>query len=137
MLVLSYNARGLGGGEKREEVRNLVRDKNRFVLCIQESKLFVVDDMLIKSMWGDAPYAFSYKPSVGASSGFITVWDSSRVVVWSCMSLAHVLVTQGTVLKTSEDFVIINMYAPCDVMAKLTLWESLASLVSNNSDVCL
>jgi exonuclease III len=77
MLVLSYNARGLGGGEKRMEIRNLVRDKHPFVLCIQESKMSVVDEELIKSIWGEGPSAFSYKPSVGASGGLITVWDSS------------------------------------------------------------
>jgi exonuclease III len=137
MLVLSYNARGLGGGEKREKIHNLVRDKNPFVLCIQESKLSVVDDVLIKSIWGDAPSAFSYKPSVGASGGLITVWDSTRVMVWSFMSLAHVLVIQGTVLTTSEDFVIINVYAPCDAIGKTTLWASLVPVVSNYSDVCL
>jgi len=47
MKILSYNVRGLGGGEKRVEVRRLVSDKHPFVLCIQESKLGVVDDLLI------------------------------------------------------------------------------------------
>jgi len=111
MLVLSYNSRGLGGSEKRAEIRNLVREKHPYVLCIQESKISVVDEVWIKSIWGDAPSAFSYKPLVGASGGLISVSDSSQVVVWSSMSLAHVLVIWGTVLKTSVDFVIINMYA--------------------------
>jgi hypothetical protein len=34
------------------------------------------------------------------------------------------------------DFIIINLYAPCDVMGKTALWESLVPLVSNNSDDC-
>jgi len=121
MLVLSYNARGLGGGEKRVEVQNLVRDKHPYMLCIQESKLSAVDYVLIESIWGDAPFAYSYQPSMGASGGLITVWDSTRVVVWSCMSLAHVLVMKGTIIQTSEDFVIVNVYAPCDAMAKTAL----------------
>jgi len=44
MKILSYNVRGLGGGEKRVEVRRLVTEKNPFILCIQESKLILVDD---------------------------------------------------------------------------------------------
>jgi len=35
MKVLAYNVRGLGGVEKRVEVRRLVQEKNPFVLCIQ------------------------------------------------------------------------------------------------------
>ena len=34
MKILTYNVRGLGGGEKRVEVRRLVCDKNPSVLCI-------------------------------------------------------------------------------------------------------
>jgi len=34
MRVLSYNARGLGGGEKKVEVRRLVQGKSPLVLCV-------------------------------------------------------------------------------------------------------
>jgi len=103
------------------EVRYLVRDKHPYVLCIQESKMSTVDDVLIKSIWGDAPSAYSYQPLVGASGGLITIWDSSRVAVWSCMSLPHVLVIKGTVIQKTENFVIINVYVPREAMAKTTL----------------
>lgn len=48
MKVLSYNVRGLGGFEKRDEVRRLVNDKHPFVVCLQETKLGVFDDFLLK-----------------------------------------------------------------------------------------
>jgi exonuclease III len=137
MIVLSYNVRGLGGGEKRAEVRQLVREKHPLVVCIQESKLSVVDDLLIKSIWGDAPSEYSYQPSLGASGGLITVWDSSRVVVWSCMSFGHVLVVKGKVIQTAEEFILFNVYAPCDAVSKRALWERLVPLIINNQDVCL
>jgi len=79
MKVISYNVRGLGGGEKRVEVRRLVNDKHPFVLCIQESKLGVVDDLVIKSIWGDAPCRYSYQPSVGASGGLCVCGDFNSV----------------------------------------------------------
>lgn len=52
MKLLSYNARGLGGGEKRVEVRCLVQEKHPFVLCLQEFKLITIDDLFINSIWG-------------------------------------------------------------------------------------
>jgi len=39
---------GLGGYEKRREVGQLVREKNPFILCIQETKLSVFDGMVYK-----------------------------------------------------------------------------------------
>jgi len=65
------------------------------------------------------------------------VWDSTRVDVWSSMSFGHVLVIKGTYIVTAEDFVICNVYAPCDLEAKKLLWNRLSSFVSNNSDACL
>jgi hypothetical protein len=39
MKVLTYNVRGLGGFEKRAEVRRLVQDKNPFVLVCKNRSL--------------------------------------------------------------------------------------------------
>ena len=137
MKMLSYNARGLGGGEKRVEVRRLVQEKSPLVLCVQETKLSLVDDLCVKTFWGDAPFGYSYQQSVGASGGLIIVWDSTRLNVWSSMSFDHVLVISGTVMSTGEDVVIINVYAPCDSAAKILLWDQLSSYVLSKKDSCL
>jgi len=65
MKVLSYNVRSLGGGEKKVEVRRLVGEKKP-VVCIQETKMFVLTDQVIKATWGDTPCGYSFQPSVGA-----------------------------------------------------------------------
>lgn len=61
-----------------------------------------VSERLVESVGGAAPYGFSFKSSVGASGGLITVWDSSRVDVWSPMSLGHALIIKGKVISSSE-----------------------------------
>jgi exonuclease III len=137
MKVLSYNARGLGGGEKRREVRRLICEKQPTVVCIQETKMFVLSDNVIKAVWGDHPCGYSYQPSIGASGGLVTVWDSTLVDVWCTMSAGNVLVIKGTIVLTTEDFVIFNVYAPCEAAAKKLLWNHLTSLVLDNSDVRL
>jgi hypothetical protein len=52
MRIVSWNVRGLNGLEKRKEVKELVREKVPFVLCIQETKLQLIDDFLCNSIWG-------------------------------------------------------------------------------------
>jgi hypothetical protein len=76
-----------------------VWEKNPLVLCIQESKLQVVNDMLIKSVWGDIPCGYSFQKSEGASGSLISVWDASRVNVWASMGFGNVLVVKGTLFK--------------------------------------
>jgi exonuclease III len=137
MKILSYNVRGLGCGEKRVEIRRLVNAQRPSVLCIQETKLTVVNDQVVKAVWGDSPCGFSFQSSIGASGGLLTVWDSDSVNVWSSMSFGHVLVIKGTDITSAEDFVIINVYAPCVLAAKNLLWDRLLPIVLNNSNECL
>jgi hypothetical protein len=82
MKLVSWNIRGLGGFEKRKKVRLLVGEKAPFILCLQETKLQFCDDFLGTSLWGNTPCDFSYRPSVEASGGLLTVWDTSEVEVW-------------------------------------------------------
>jgi hypothetical protein len=99
MKILFYNVRGLGGFEKKSEVKRQVNDKKPFVLCIQESKMSVINDSLIKAIWGCSTVGYSFQPSIGASGGMLTIWDSNFVEVWSTTSFPHVLVIRGRFLK--------------------------------------
>ncbi|PNX89483.1 cytochrome p450, partial [Trifolium pratense] len=79
MKIVSWNIRGLGGLEKRKEVCKLVGDLKPFILCLQETKLQRCDVLLCSNLWGNSSHGFSYRPSVGASGGLLTLWDSSEV----------------------------------------------------------
>lgn len=126
MKVVSWNAKGLGGLEKRREVRQLVNEKRPYVMCIQETKLMVIDGALCASLWGDPNHDFSYQPTVGASGRLITMWDTSEVEVWSSFTQGHVFQIHGKFIKTNDEFYLFNVYAPCDGRAKKELWASLS-----------
>jgi len=86
---------------------------------------------------GDTLCGYSFHKSEGAYGGVISVWNASRVNVWSSMGFDNVLVIEGTVIQTAEEFIIINVYAPCETAAKKELWDQLNLLVLNNLDTCL
>jgi exonuclease III len=115
----------------------VVSEKKPVVLCIQETKMVVVNDQLVTALWGDGVHNFSFQPSVGASGGMVTVWDASKIDVWAKFSFGHVLAIKGKDLLADEVFIIHNVYAPCDLPAKKLLWESLSLHVHNNSDVAI
>jgi len=114
MKLLSWKVRGLGGVAKRREVCQLVREKKPLILCLQETKLSVLDALVCNSIWGDVNVNFSYRPSEGASGGIATLWNSNEVEVWSSVSLDHVLAVAGRFLHSGEPFVVFNVYAPCE-----------------------
>jgi len=41
MKIFSWNVRGLGGVEKKKEVRKLVEEKGLSILCLHETKLTI------------------------------------------------------------------------------------------------
>jgi len=53
------------------------------------------------------------------------------------MSFGHVFIIKGKVILTDEEFIIFNVYAPCDSVAKQQLWEKLVPLVLHYGDVNL
>jgi exonuclease III len=139
MHVISWNVRGLGGSEKRREVSNMVREKNPFILCLQESKLSVVNDLVCKAIWNDDNVEFSYQSSRGASGGLITLWNRNEVEVWFSFNMEHVLGVQGQFVKTGEQFTLFNVYAPCDTLSQQLLWQNLSARLASLSEanVCL
>ncbi|MCI22234.1 cytochrome P450, partial [Trifolium medium] len=106
--------------------RKLVGNQNPFLFCIQETKLQFCDALICSSLWGNSSHGFSYRPSVGASGGLLTLWDSSEVEVWSSKSNDHVLWCHGRFIKSGDEFSVANVYAPCDSGAKQELWDSLS-----------
>jgi exonuclease III len=100
--------------------------KSFLILCLQETKLALCDDFLSSSLWGNSPHAFSYRPSIGASGGLLTIWDTTEVEVWSSVSQEHVLWCHGRFLSSGEEFHVANVYGPCDAGARQRLWDSLS-----------
>jgi len=125
MRIVSWNVHGLGGLEKRKEVKELVKDKVPLELCIQETKLQVIDGFLCTSLWGPSNHDFSYSPSVGASGGLVAIWDTSEVEVWLTARGEHFLMIHGRFIKSNEEFYIFNVYAPCDRSANPKSYASL------------
>ena len=139
MKIISWNVRGLGGVEKKREVSQLVREKCPLILCIQETKLAVCNNVLCNSLWNNSSVEYSYQPLMGASGGLLTLWDNKEVEVWSTIFFEHVLGIQGRFVKSRDEFTIFNVYAPCDSNRQQVLWQNLAAQLASLPDqnVCV
>ncbi|XP_026384378.1 uncharacterized protein LOC113279961 [Papaver somniferum] len=79
LKILSWNLRGLGQDEKIIAVRNEIRRNNVTICSIQKSKKEIVDDSLIRSLWGNIGCNYLHVPSAGASGGIIVMWNDGVV----------------------------------------------------------
>jgi hypothetical protein len=105
MRIITWNVRGLGGYEKKQEVRNLINEKKPSIICLQETKLSVIDDFIGAALWGTLTQSYSYRPSVGASGGLLVMWDPSVVEIWTSSSKEHVLIVHGRFILSGEEFI--------------------------------
>lgn len=84
--ILSWNIRGLEQEEKIIAIRNSIRRNNATIYAIQETKKELVDEALIRSLWGSNACNFIHLPSIGASGGIIIMWKEG-VCRWRILSL--------------------------------------------------
>lgn len=95
------------------------------MLCIQEINLEVKDEGFCSSIWGSSSFDYSYWPLVGVLCGLLTMWDFSKVEVWSTCSFQHVMLIHGRFLTNNDEFYLLNVCVPCEYVAKQLLWETL------------
>ncbi|CAJ2642053.1 unnamed protein product [Trifolium pratense] len=91
-------------------------------VAMQGTEQMAVDDV--------SQHAFSFRPLVGASGRLLTLWDTSEVEVWTTETCDHVLWCRGRFVKSGDEFLLANVYAPCDDGAMQGLWESLSARIN-------
>ena len=75
LKMMSWNVRGLNDPWKRLIVRNLLREWNCDVVCLQETKLAGMDRQLIGSLWS-CPYVdWVVLDADQTASGILMMWD--------------------------------------------------------------
>jgi hypothetical protein len=70
------DVRGFGRVDNRKEARKCKGEKPAHCV-LAGKKLQVCDDFLCTSVWGSSPFGFSFRPSIEASSGLLTIWDTT------------------------------------------------------------
>jgi exonuclease III len=133
MITSSFNIRGLGGRVKRRKVRELVRREKIELLALQETKVSNVDHSFCRRLWGGDNVAWRCNPALGRSGGLLILWDKEKgklLETFQGQGYLGVYLEWGVQKKTC---VIINVYAPCNIVAKRQLWVEL--LVARNTYV--
>jgi hypothetical protein len=75
MIMCSFNVRGLGSRVKRRKIREVARSENVDFLAIQETKMEVISNALVVSIWGSGDCDWCCLPAVGNSGGILSIWN--------------------------------------------------------------
>lgn len=77
--------RGLNDAAHRDAVRHLVAAERISLICLQETKLAVIDDYFISQLLG-AGFSYTARPPADTRGGILIVWKTS---VWDFSNTSH------------------------------------------------
>ncbi|KAM0822740.1 hypothetical protein ACQ4PT_071319 [Festuca glaucescens] len=136
--IFNWNPRGLNSKVRRDAVRDLIRDTHASIVCLQETKLDVVDDAIISATLGPnfiANYAFL--PAIGTSGGMILSVSDAFFTLSDVHVSANTLSASITMLSEGTSWSITCVYGPQSESDKLLFIEELKGLKSIIQDAWL
>jgi exonuclease III len=116
--VLSWNIRGLNDPLKWPHIRNKLEESNASIVCIQETKKGEFDHSFIKKIAPKKFDKFAFIPSEGASGGLLILWVGSLFLGNVLLEESFALAVTFTSLLSAETFVVVNVYGPCEGIAR-------------------
>ncbi|XP_058756407.1 uncharacterized protein LOC131629638 [Vicia villosa] len=126
---MTFNVRGCGNSIKKGRICQLL-NKGKAVMCfLQETKVEVMTDDIVKSLWGSmAEVEWSAKGSDGRSGGILIMWRKNVITpVCSFMGNGYLGINASY---RGKNCYFINVYSPCFCADKRKLWYDLLLLKS-------
>jgi hypothetical protein len=81
--LLFWNVRGLNWHAQHDVVTDYVSQEKIWRLCLQETKLAVIDDSIVAGLLGPS-FTYFYLPVDGTRGGILLVWHTDR---WCCSNV--------------------------------------------------
>ncbi|KAH7661183.1 Exodeoxyribonuclease III protein [Dioscorea alata] len=79
MNIINWNVRGLGRPSKRFLVKDFLFLHHADIVCLQESKLSLIEPTTWRSIGGPKLDKFAFTPTCGFAGGMIIGWKSNLV----------------------------------------------------------
>ena len=122
--ITCWNVRGLNNPTKKKAVREFISSVKCNMVCLQETKLDVVDQFTIMQCIGPSYDGFAYLPATDTRGGVVLAWDSTVVQVDHVVLDTHALTGQVHNLDGSLWWITV-VYAPQEDDQKLEFLQEL------------
>lgn len=130
MKIISWNVRGLGCQIKWASVKKVIRQSRADIVLLQETKLSVVSDIIVKEVWGYSSARWMCCESVGASRGILLIRNRKNFIArdqwvgsYSMSVLLEDVGRKGIWMFTS-------VYGPKDRSQHQWFWDELNSVLN-------
>ncbi|KAE8689350.1 Pescadillo-like protein [Hibiscus syriacus] len=127
----------LGRRVKARAVMRVVEERKPLVLFIQESKMEVVNQSVVRKMGGNLLTATAVSAAEGSAGGLITLWNEKECQVQEEIIHRRFVAVKGTIDEVLGSCWFINVYRPSVESEEAFFGELLLFLENLDSPVCL
>lgn len=121
--ILCWNVRGANSDKKWNSIRDKIVESKGDIVCLQETKKEVIDQIFLRNICPQGFDAFAYKPAVGASGGILTIWKSAVFKGVEVFQNDFALSVQMTSSHNNSSWLLTTIYAPCTCHGKRSFLE--------------
>jgi hypothetical protein len=126
--ILTWNVRGLNEEKKRLRVRRLLSQWKVDIVCLQETKLELITQGLVQSVWRCPYVEWSYVASKGAAGGILLMWDRRVVSKVDACQGNYVAACSFRNVDDGMEWAFAGVYGPTRDALRRLMWEELAGL---------
>jgi len=115
-------------------LKHIVAKEGAKFVCLQETKTSSISNNRCFSLWGDNNIGGVHNEGDNGAGSTLSMWHKDKFRYDS-----HVIgidfIAVGQHIKTSCMCIVVNVYAACNYMDKVTLWEALTSFKRTYQDM--
>jgi len=115
MKVMTYNVRGLGGRVKCGYLKNLMAKEEVEMLCIQETKLELIDRALCQRIWGENDVEWFVSLTINRGRGLLCLWNKEDFSLQNSFHGQGFLAIKGIWKKKGIVITMVNVYSLRDI----------------------
>ena len=126
--ILSWNVRDANDPDKRKVIKNFIRRYRADVVCLQETKIKEMSNVLVRSLGVGRQLNWKVMNAEGSAGGILVFWDNSSI------SLVDSVVGSFSVsclFRMPEDgfqWAFTGVYGPVENSDREAFWEELGSI---------
>ena len=128
LRTLSWNVRGLNNPQKREVVKNLLREWCCDIVCLQETKLNCLDLWVVRSLWSNQYVNWVGLDAVNTTGGILIMWDKRVVEKLDVVVGRFSVSCHWRGLVDGFDWVCSGVYGPHSDEGRNQFWEGLSNI---------
>jgi exonuclease III len=129
--ILSWNVRGLNEVARRDSVQELVRDTGSTIVCLQETKLTIVDDAtILRTLCPNFLNNIAVLPAIGSRGGILLAASNDFFSLSQVYTTSHTVSAMITMKADNSAWWITGVYGPQSSAEKLVFLQELSGLAA-------